>query len=423
MDIDTEITGDAGSISAAASWLRDQLAPETTDAANAFNTSRLAAEEGWISPAGTSFQQVMARGRTQGDELSDGVKDMANDLDDFANTLTTCQHGMAAVRESAIKAGLRVNGFIVCDPGEPTAKPPRPTPAATEAQVKELKDAHSAWVTQCDRHQAFNQAESEAERLDRKYAWACERLESQYTVSEHARWIVSFGEILGEGAAAGVGAAIAAQKSALHFQAEMLIAEAKRSLEDMQAHPERYIKRKWFFFKRINWTRLNADVAAIDGKFTEATRLMAESHALDSSRALRYVGRAGKALGPLGFGLGVYNDWQEGETTQQIVVSQGVSTAVGIGAGVGASALTGMALGAACGSVVPGVGTVIGAAVGTAVGAATAIFTDGMIDSLFENGPDVGKAFSAGTESLAGTGEAIGDGVSGMANAVGSWFH
>ena len=128
-------------------------------------------------------------------------------------------------------------------------------------------------------------------------------------------------------------------------------------------------------------------------------------------------------LGPLGFGLGVYNDYQEGESTTQILVSQGASTAVGIAAGAGASALTGMAIGAAAGSVVPGVGTVVGAVVGTAVGAGVAIFADGAIDSLFENGPDVGKAFDEGVDALADTGDAIADGVSSAADTVGGWFH
>lgn len=51
-----------------------------------------------------------------------------------------------------------------------------------------------------------------------------------------------------------------------------------------------------------------------------------------------------------------------------------------------------------------------------------AIFADGAIDSLFENGPDVGAAAEAGVEALADTDEAIADGVSGVADTVGGWF-
>ncbi|WP_143033692.1 hypothetical protein [Nocardioides sp. YR527] len=143
---------------------------------------------------------------------------------------------------------------------------------------------------------------------------------------------------------------------------------------------------------------------------------------LDDGKIPKFLGKAGKVLGPLGLGLGLYNDYQEGETGTQIVVSQGVSAAAGIGAGAGASMLTGMAVGAAAGSVVPGLGTAVGAVVGTAVGAGIAIFSDGAIDSLFENGPDVGKALNEGWKSLEDTGEAIGDGVSGAIDAVGGLF-
>lgn len=56
------------------------------------------------------------------------------------------------------------------------------------------------------------------------------------------------------------------------------------------------------------------------------------------------------------------------------------------------------------------------------VGGAIAIFSDGAIDSFFENGPDVGKAFSEGVDALETTGEAIGDAASSVADTVGGWF-
>lgn len=148
---------------------------------------------------------------------------------------------------------------------------------------------------------------------------------------------------------------------------------------------ERYLKRSWFFFQTLDEARLEADRLAIAGKLDEAEDLLSQSRHLDDSRALRHLGRAGKILGPLGLGLGVYNDYQEGETTAQIAVSQGVSTGLGVAAGGGASALTG-------------------------------------VDSLFENGPEVGAAAEAGVEALADTGEAIADGVSSVADTVGGWF-
>lgn len=70
----------------------------------------------------------------------------------------------------------------------------------------------------------------------------------------------------------------------------------------------------------------------------------------------------------------------------------------------------------------PGVGTAVGAVVGTAIGAGVAIFADGAIDSLFENGPDVGKALDEGWKSIESTGDAIGDAASSVKDTVGGWF-
>lgn len=97
----------------------------------------------------------------------------------------------------------------------------------------------------------------------------------------------------------------------------------------MQANPERYIRRKWFFFKELDMCRLNADRSAMEGKLNQAEDLVRKSDDLAPGKASRLVGARGRLLGPLGFGLGVYNDYQEGETWTQIGVSQGVSAAVG----------------------------------------------------------------------------------------------
>ena len=73
-----------------------------------------------------------------------------------------------------------------------------------------------------------------------------------------------------------------------------------------------------------------------------------------------------------------------------------------------------------------GIGTFIGGPVGTAagavVGAGVGIFTSGVIDSLFEEGPDVGEAVENGWEAVTDTGEAIADGVGGAIESVGGWF-
>lgn len=421
MSVDTEIQGSPGSVEGAADWLRGQLATALGEAADRANDARRDASGSWRSEAGDEFVEVMSRARGKIDELESATTTMAGDLDMFAGKLRRCQDMMGDVRSTARGEGLTVTGFVVQEPGAGPSRPPDDF-VGTAEEV----DAHNRRVAAYDAHQdlvrAYDDASTAAARVDRVYATACRELSEDYTVGQHAAWVLTLGDILGDAAAGALGVHIASRQSGLHTRAQSLIDEASRAIDDLQAHPERYLRRKWFFFQSVDEVRLEADRLAIVGKLDEAEDLLGQSRHLDDSRALRYLGRAGKVLGPLGFVLGAYNDYREGESNTQIAVSQGVSTGLGVAAGVGASALTGAAMGATFGSVVPGVGTAVGAVVGTAIGAGVAIFADGAIDSLFENGPDVGAAAEAGVEALADTGDAIADAASGVADTVGGWF-
>jgi hypothetical protein len=292
------------------------------------------------------------------------------------------------------------------------------TPEAVAAHDRQVRayEAHQELV------RAYDAAEAEAARIDRYYATACRELQDDYTPSTHASWLVTLSGILGDTAAASIGVHVALSRSRLTSTAQALVDEAARAVADLQANPERYLKRKWFFFQTLDEARLEADRLAIQGKLGDAERLMQEADELAPPRSLRYLGQTGKVLGPLGLGLGAYNDWHAGETAPQIAVSQGVSAGLGAAAGFGASVGTAALVGATVGSVVPGVGTAVGAVVGTVVGVGVAIFADGAIDSVFENGPDVGKAWDEGLDALADTGEAIVSGVSGIGQTVGGWF-
>jgi hypothetical protein len=421
VSVETEITGSPGSIEGAATWLRGSLAPKLTAAADAANSSRRGAETGWSSVAGEELAGTARRIRDTSDDLAAATKTMAGDLDDFAEKLRRSQDQMADVRSTARGAGLTVSGFVVQHPGAGPARPPdlvEGTPEEVEAHDRRV----AAYNAHQDLLQAYYDAETEAARIDRYYATACRDLQNDYLPGTHAAWIVTLGDIVGESAAGVIGATISLERSRLLQSAQDLVDEAARAVDDLQAHPERYMKRKWFFFQTLDETRLEADRLAIQGKLDEARDLLRNVDELADSRALRYLGRGGKILGPLGLGLGVYNDWQEGETHTQIAVSQGVSAGVGAAAGFGATVGTAALIGATAGSVVPGLGTAAGAVVGTVVGAGVAIFADGAIDSLFENGPDVGQAWDEGVEALQDTGDAIVDGVSSVGETIGGWF-
>lgn len=421
MSVETEITGSPSSVRGAATWLRSSLEPELTDAGDAANSARREAEMGWDSVAGEELAGVVRRIRDSSDDLAGAARKMAEDLDDFAGKLQRSQEQMGDVRTEARGAGLTVVGFVVQHPGDGPARPPSYFEGTPE-EVEEHDRRVAAYNAHQDLLRAYHDAESEAARIDRYYAAACRGLQDDYLPGTHAAWIRTLADIVGDSAAGVIGATIAVERSRLLQSAEDLVDEATRAIEDLQANPDRYMKRKWFFFQTLDEARLEADRLAIQGKLDEAEDLLRQAQEVADSRALRYLGRAGKILGPLGIGLGVYNDWQEGETTEQIVVSQGVSAGVGAAAGFGASVGTAALIGATAGSVVPGVGTAVGAVVGTVVGAGIAIFADGAIDSLFENGPDVGEAWDAGVDALQDTGEAIADGVSSVGDTIGGWF-
>jgi hypothetical protein len=50
------------------------------------------------------------------------------------------------------------------------------------------------------------------------------------------------------------------------------------------------------------------------------------------------------------------------------------------------------------------------------------VFTSGAIDSLFENGPDVGAAVDRGAEAVADTGKAVVNGVASVGKGIAGLF-
>ncbi|TGO06687.1 hypothetical protein [Serinibacter arcticus] len=415
-DVDTEITGSPSSIEGTATWLRDALANGVEAAADSLTAARSTASSSWNTTAGDNFHTVATRAIRTTDDLKSAVTTLAGDLEDFASSLRRCQEDMAAAREDARGAGLTVTGFVVVDPG-PMLPDPSLVQDPTQAQQDSFSQDYAAYEAQVEKVRTFVSVRAEADRVDRAYRTACDKLEGDITPGAHASWVVTIGDLLGEGIIAAEAVTIANQRSALLTRADELFAMGQTQLDDIANNSGFWDRR----YRRISWlpgwldrNRIEADRLAAQGLIDEAADLRTQAADLAPGRVSRIFRVAGRILGPVGFGLGVYNDWQEGESVEQIAVSQGGGLLAGVAAGAGVGALVG--------SIVPGPGTAIGAAVGAVVGAGVSIFADGAIDSFFENGPDVGEALSSGVDALADTGEAIGDFAGGVADTVGGWF-
>ncbi|GMA32694.1 hypothetical protein [Litorihabitans aurantiacus] len=265
-------------------------------------------------------------------------------------------------------------------------------------------DDVAAYDAQNERIRVYNAVKFEAERVDRIYETACNALDGAITPTAHAAWMLEIGDLLGEGVLAADAARIATQRSALLAEADRLFALGQSQLDDIAANSTFWSRRYRKFRFLPGWLdqdRIRADRAVAQGHIDRANDLRVQADDVGPSRGARVVRVAGRILGPVGIGLGIYNDYQDGESPVQIAASQGGGLLAGAAAGAGVGALIG--------SVVPGPGTAIGAVVGGIVGVGVGIFSDGFIDSFFENGPDVGAAFEAGAEAVTGTVEAIGD--------------
>lgn len=244
---------------------------------------------------------------------------------------------------------------------------------------------------------AYNQAVTDAQGVLDDYDKSCTALENDYQGMSAANGMLSSADIVG---GAVMGALGAKHTSILRRNAGWLADEAKtwqrRIANTDYSHPAgRYA--------------LDRDYKA---KFDAQDRAAQAARDADDARARPKLSTAAKlfsgTLGAVGARFGIYSDIQAGESTEQAVTSN----VGGVLAGAAAGAVIGTAI------PIPVVGTVAGAVVGAGVG----LFTSGAIDSLFENGPDVGQAFDDGLEALADTGGAIVDAGGSAIDTVGGWF-
>lgn len=389
MSIDTEIPGSPDSIEATAEWLAGSLGAALGAGVGLVASARTAASGDWAGAAAGGFVARMGVAVEKIDLVQEGAESVARELAAYAGSLRRLQERMSDIRAAGAAAGLVISGFVIEPPGAGPNHPGRP-PAGRVSPT--LVDAHAASVDAWTDHQAkvaaYETAAAEAAVVRGELTEGTRRLEDEYRGLDGPAWALSALDIAG-----GFGA------GALISKASSLRA-ASKALSDQVAE---YLA----LIKSDNTGFTNHDLEYWEGKGREAAEQARKADDLDRAARAGQL-KLGGALAVVGIGL----DVAAGEDPVQAVASG----AGGFAASVGAGALVGAGIGTLI--PVPGVGTAVGAVAGAGVG----IFTSGAIDSLFEEGPDVSDAVSAGLGALGDTGGAIGDGVGAVVGGVGGLF-
>lgn len=395
MSLDTEVTGDPGSVESASRWLSGTLGPSVQTGADTLVSARSDADSDWDGDAGRAFSSSMRTAAVRADDLHSTVTDVANAIDTYAAELRTAQNRMVDVREVAAAGGLAVHGFTIENPG---AGPTRPGPMTvgpdTPPQaVVAHSEAVAAYDAQQDKIRAWNTALEDARQVRAQLTTAADTLADTYRGLEGPEWVLTAADIAG-GAAGGV---MAFNASALRGSANVFRQQAVRELDRaLKTNPAHVGRQRWY---------RNLDDAKRLGSSSDDMARSADDLA-KRSRAVPL--KLGGALAVAGIGYDIVS----GEDPVQAVASGGGGFLASVGAGAATGALIGTAV------PIPGVGTAAGAVIGAGVG----IFTSGAIDSLFENGPDVGAAVDAGWDAVEDTGEVIGDAAGAVGGAIGGLF-
>lgn len=392
MPVDTEIQGSPSSIEGAADWLRGTLGKAVTSGADAMAAARSTAASDWQGETGTAFAGTMGSGVGRVDALAAATSGVAGALEAYAARLGNLQHRMADIRSTAEGAGLTVSAYLVQEPGSGPADPgPPPAGPISPAAADAYNSAVTAWNKHQDKIRAYNKAASDAADVRSDLTTAAQGLRDEYRGLEGPDWVLNAADIAGGFA----GAVMEFNASALRGTAGYFSGLAGENLQRLRANPGAGLSTLYDDLDHWGQVARNADEMA--------------AGADDLAKASKSIPLKGSgALAIAGIGLGIAS----GEDPVQATASG----AGGFLASVGAGAATGAVVGSFV--PIPGVGTAAGAVVGAGVG----IFTSGAIDSLFENGPDVGAAFDSGVDALEDTGGAIVDGAGAVVDGIGGLF-
>lgn len=377
MTLTTVIPGDPAELTVVATWLRGSLGGALDGSELTLQSARQD-DGGWDGTAGDAFRTRMSTAYTHAANLNDALVTATTAIDTFALALTTAQSDAAAVREAAAAAGLTLTTTGIRAPAIwPIPAPPPPGSSAASAQSYYLaQDARSDNVAHW---QAYAAASVELARITRTLAGAAEALDDVRADVEVVKVPVAslLSTALVDGVAGTTAPLVAGPAGRLLTAAATI--ESNTRLPGASLHPR-------LFYKDLD----------------DASRLRARADALpDRSSTVLKTGRAvSVGVGVAFAGVSVWMDLRAGESKTQATVSN----FAGLTASIAAGGLVGGGIGTLI--PVPVVGTVVGYGVGALTGAVVGIYTSGFVDSLFENGPDVGAALAQGWQDLQDTGSA-----------------
>lgn len=394
MTVSTVIPGDPAELTAIATWLRGSLGSALDDSELTLQSVRQD-DGGWDGTAGDAFRTRMSTAYSNAATLNDAAVSGASGIDAFALALSTAQADVAAARATAAAAGLELTTTGIRAPAIwPRPTPPQPGSSAASVQSYYLAQAEhddnaARWV-------AYAAAAVEVSRITTALTTAATTLDDVRADVEVVK--VPVASLIAGSTVDSLWGASAELKD---LRASDLLAEAEKLKANVQ-RPGAGL------FPSLAYTDLD-DAAALErtaGRFSA-----------DADSAIRTGRVIGASVGAVMTGVAIWMDMRAGESAAQATASNSAGLLTSIVAGTAA----GTSIGALTGSFIPVpiVGTVVGAVGGAMVGTAVGIITSGVVDSFFENGPDVHAAIVAGVQDLADVGEAIGDlGVAGARATV-----
>lgn len=287
-----------------------------------------------------------------------------------------------------------MHGALILEPG-PAPAEPGPTPLdhlgrqlPGHAEAVARYQAHGGLIA------AYATAAADAEHVRTQLAAAGDALADRYRGLTGPHWMLTAASIAGGMAAAVMQYNAHALRGTANYLSTQAAATLARALSSPVVPGFRHL---WYQdLDRAGQLSQNAQ-----GMLARADDLEARAKPVGPKSISFKVGGAA-ALAGIGY------DIYAGKDPTQAAVVGGGSFLASVGAG------------AAIGSLipVPGVGTAVGAVVGAGVG----IFVSGALDSVFEDGPDVGAAAEAGLDAVTDTGKAIGGAVMSVGKGIGGLF-